>query len=160
MRRQAEDMHLKSSATIYPEWDRTSPITYPTSFDVIKLNQIKSDKFSSAYQWIEWEFDVEEAGLYNITTRFKQTDRDGAFCNRSVYVNGVIPCEEAKYVHFDYKDGWQVSNFALPTEPPSFSTLPKVRTPSVLKLPSENLPICWLLSTTPFTVSTTATAAL
>lgn len=118
MRRQAEDMHLKSAATIYPEWDRTSPLTYPTSFDVIKLNQIKSDKFSSAYQWIEWEFDVEEAGLYNITTRFKQTDRDGAFCNRSVFVNGVIPCEEAKYVHFDYKDGWQVSNLCAPDGTP------------------------------------------
>ena len=88
MRRQAENMYLKSAATIYPEWDRTSPLTYPSSSDVIKLNQIKSDKFSAAYRWIEWEFDVEEAGLYNITTRFKQTDRGGAFCNRTVYVNG------------------------------------------------------------------------
>lgn len=112
MRRQAEDMHLKSSATIYPEWDRTSPLTYPSSSDVIKLNQIKSDKFSAAYQWIEWEFDVEEAGLYNINARFKQTDRDGAFCNRTVYVNGEVPCEEAKYVHFDYDGGWQVSTLS------------------------------------------------
>ena len=44
MRRQAENMYLKSAATIYPEWDRTSPLTYPPTLS----SSTKSRATSSA----------------------------------------------------------------------------------------------------------------
>lgn len=115
LRVQAENMSSKSSATIYAEYDRGSSKMEPYSYDVIRLNQISSDKFTTPYQWVEWTFDVEEAGLYEIVTRFNQSARDGAFCNRTIYVNGEIPCQEAKHIRFNYDDSWQVSTIATST---------------------------------------------
>ena len=114
VRVQAENLSSKSSATIYAEYDRGSSKMQPYSFDVIRLNQIASSKFTSPYQWVEWTFDVEEAGLYEIVTRFQQNTRDGAFCNRTLYINGEVPCEEAKHVRFNYDDTWQVAALATP----------------------------------------------
>lgn len=114
IRVQAENMSSKSAATIYAEYDRGSSKMQPYSYDVIRLNQISEDKFASPFQWVEWTFDVEEAGLYEIVTRFEQTSRDGAFCNRTIYVNGEVPCQEAKHVRFNYDDSWQVAALATP----------------------------------------------
>lgn len=108
---QAENPSSKSSSTLYASYDRGSAAMEPASFDVIKLNQISSSQFSSAYQWVEWTVNVPEAGLYKISTRFQQTTRDGSFCNRVVYINGKIPYEEAKFVRFNYDSAWQVENF-------------------------------------------------
>ncbi len=114
VRVQAENMSAKSSATIYAEYDRGSSKMQPYSYDVIRLNQISAGKFTSPYQWVEWNFEVEEAGLYEIVTRFDQSSRDGAFCNRTVYINGEIPCDEARHVRFNYDDSWQVAALATP----------------------------------------------
>ena len=114
VRIQAENMTSKSTPTIYAEYDRGSSKMQPYSYDVVRLNQIASTKFTIPFQWVEWSFSVEEAGLYKIVSRFEQNTRDGAFCNRTVYVNGVIPCEEAKHVRFNYDDSWQVASVATP----------------------------------------------
>lgn len=109
---QAERPYLKSSTTLYAEYDRTTPVMEPYSYDRIVLNEIDGGKFTSPYQWLTWRLNVKEAGLYRIVTRFQQSSKDGTFCNRTLYINGEIPCEEAKTIRFNYDSNWQVQPIA------------------------------------------------
>jgi ABC-type glycerol-3-phosphate transport system substrate-binding protein len=109
---QAELPVEKSSTTLYAEYDRTSAIMEPYSYDTIALNEIDGGKFTSPYQWMTWELNVKEAGLYKIVTRYQQSSKDGSFCNRTLYINGEIPCEEAKHIRFNYDNSWQVETIA------------------------------------------------
>ncbi|MBR3844185.1 MAG: extracellular solute-binding protein [Clostridia bacterium] len=109
---QAEQPFRKSSTTLYAEYDRTTPAMEPYAYDRIVLNEIDGGKFTSPYQWLTWRINVKEAGLYRIVTRFQQSSKDGSFCNRTLYVNGEIPCEEAKYIRFNYDSDWQVQSVA------------------------------------------------
>ncbi len=109
---QAELPAEKSSTTLYAEYDRTNPAMEPYSYDTIALNEIDGGKFTSPYQWITWEMDIKEAGLYKIVTRYQQSTKDGTFCNRTLYINGEIPCEEAKFIRFKYDSNWQVETIS------------------------------------------------
>jgi ABC-type glycerol-3-phosphate transport system substrate-binding protein len=113
---EAETIHLDaempsavSDYTIYPVYDRTSAITEPQ--DSVKLirNTIGSDKWTSASQWVEYTFEITEPGLYNIMTRFKQSELRGVPVSRITYIDGEIPFEEAKYTSFAYSSSWQMS---------------------------------------------------
>ena len=111
---QAELPAMKSSTTLYAEYDRTNPAMEPYSYDTIALNEIDGGKFTSPYQWITWEVNVKEAGLYKIVTRFQQSTKDGTFCTRTLYLNGQVPCEEAKRIRFEYDNAWQVKALSTP----------------------------------------------
>ncbi len=108
---QAEQPYLKSSTTLYAEYDRTTPMMEPYSSDQIMLNEIDGGKFTSPYQWLTWKLNVKEAGLYRIVTRFQQSSKDGTFCSRTLYINGEIPCEDARNIRFEYDSNWQVQSF-------------------------------------------------
>ncbi len=109
---QAERPYRKSSTTLYAEDDRTNPAMEPYSYDLIKLNEISGGKFTSPYQWLTWQVNVKEAGLYKIVTRYQQSSKDGTFSNRTLYINGEVPCAEARYIRFHYDSAWQVQTLA------------------------------------------------
>ncbi len=96
-----------SDQTVYPLNDRTSPVTYPQDPSLVKLNTIGADKWKNAGQWIEYEVDVTEKGLYELALRYKQSTLEGMYVSRRIYINEEIPFEEASYIEFNYSDGWQ-----------------------------------------------------
>ncbi len=96
-----------SDQTVYPLNDRTSPISYPQDPSLIKLNTIGADKWKNAGQWIEYEVEVSEKGLYELALRYKQSTLEGMYVSRRIYINEEIPFEEASYIEFNYSDGWQ-----------------------------------------------------
>lgn len=49
---------------------------------------------------VNWEFQVEQAGLYNIVVEYAGVDGDGAKIQRSLLLDGKLPCEEAANIHF------------------------------------------------------------
>ncbi len=96
-----------SDQTVYPLNDRTSPMTYPQDPSKVKLNTIGSDKWKTAGQWIEYEVEVSETGLYELALRYKQSELEGMYVSRRIYINEEIPFEEANYIEFNYSDAWQ-----------------------------------------------------
>ncbi len=98
---------LVSEQTIYPLNDRSSPITSPQDPAKTKLNTIGSDKWKTAGQWIKYTIKPEKTGLYELAMRFKQSELEGMYVSRRIYINGEIPFEEASYLEFLYKDSWQ-----------------------------------------------------
>ncbi len=98
---------LVSEQTIYPLNDRSSPKTSPQDPAKTKLNTIGSDKWKTAGQWIKYTIKPEKTGLYELAMRFKQSELEGMYVSRRIYINGEIPFEEASYLEFLYKDDWQ-----------------------------------------------------
>lgn len=104
---QAEFPDYTSDSTIYAANDRTSALTQPQSSSKSLLNTLGSTKWQSVGQWIEYSFTCEKSGLYDIVTRYKQSDVSGMYTSRRIYINGEIPFEEANYLQFNYSDTWQ-----------------------------------------------------
>lgn len=104
---QAEDATLKSSPTLYPLSDRSSPSVTPYSASKIRVNAIGGLNWKLPGQWIEWEFEVEEDGLYQIALKRKQDQLRGVYATRSIMIDGRYPFEEMKRTRFSFNAEWQ-----------------------------------------------------
>ena len=103
---QGEDAAYKSDSTLYPVADRTSPLTEPASARKLRLNTIGGTNWSQIGQWITWEIEVPEDGLYEIDIKYRQNTKQGVTVSRSLAIDGEIPFEEARELYFLYKNDW------------------------------------------------------
>lgn len=106
----AETPTAVSDYTIYPVYDRTSAITEPQHATLIYRNTIGAEKWQTMGQWIEYEFEVETAGLYTINLRFKQSELAGLYASRKLTIDGETPFAECNYLRFVYNTDWQLSS--------------------------------------------------
>ena len=120
----AETPSATSDYTVYPIYDRKSAISEPQDPAKIMLNTIGSEKWKTVGQWVEYEFDVAAAGLYQIVLRYRQNEQQGMYTSRKIMIDGKVPFEEANYAKFNYNSNWQVeplndgaSTFAFYLEP-------------------------------------------
>jgi len=104
---QGEEAGRRSDPSLYPIYDRSSGATDPASVARIRLNMIGGDRWRIAGQWIEWEFEVPENGMYRVTIKGRQNYNRGFVSNRTVYINGEIPGSELAAVPFTYNNGWR-----------------------------------------------------
>lgn len=105
---QAEDAVLKSSPTLYPISDRSSPSVMPYHVSKIRINAIGGLNWKLPGQWIEWEFEVEQDGLYHIALKRKQDQLRGLFVTRGIMIDGKYPFQEMKRVRFDFGMKWKM----------------------------------------------------
>lgn len=105
----AETPASTSDYTIYPIYDRKSAFTEPQSASQIRLNTIGGDKWETAGQYIEYEFEIKEAGYYNIITRFRQNTLQGLYTSRKIYIDDEVPFEEANNAKFPFSSDWQIA---------------------------------------------------
>jgi len=104
---EAEDATAKSDATLYPTWDRSSSKTSPMDYHAIKLNTIGGSQWKVAGQWLEWEIDVPEDGLYRLGFRARQNITSGIFSTRRLLIDGEVPFAEANEIRIYYSGNWQ-----------------------------------------------------
>jgi len=103
---QGERAVRRSDSSLYAIYDRSSGATEPASVAQIRLNMIGGDAWRVAGQWIEWEFEVPENGMYRITFKGRQNYNRGFVSNRTVMINGEIPFQEFAVVPFSYSNKW------------------------------------------------------
>ncbi len=131
---EAENTLHTSTNVIYPIEDRTSALCSPVDTTRMVLNTIGTEKWSTAGQWVEYSFAVENSGWYDIYARFKQSYLDGMYVSRSLevftnyesaaayqkalnlkhsfgYYNG-LPFAEAANLRYDYGTDWQVTKLS------------------------------------------------
>ena len=106
---QGEKAARRSDPSLYPIYDRSSGATEPASVALIRLNMIGGQSWRVAGQWIEWEFDVPESGMYRISVKGRQNYNRGYVSNRTVMINGEIPVQELSAVPFRYNNKWVFS---------------------------------------------------
>ena len=104
---QAEDAALKSGPSFYPLNDRTSPLTEPYHYSNIVLNMIGGSAWNETGEWLAWDVEAPEAGLYRIGLRFKQNELKGLYATRKLTVNGQVPFREAMDLRFYDSNDWQ-----------------------------------------------------
>ena len=108
VRLQAEKPFATSSQTVYPTYDRTSPITDPQDPSKIRLNTLgKQTTWQSMGEWAEYKLTVPESGLYSIVARFKQSEMEGTFVSRQLTIDGELPFAECQNLRFTYNEEFQ-----------------------------------------------------
>ena len=107
---QAENAAYKSNSTLYPIADRSSPLTEPQNSAKTRLNVIGGSNWSLNGQWISWEVEVPEDGLYEIALKYRQNKNQGVTVVRSLYIDGELPFKEASQLQFYYDNAWQITN--------------------------------------------------
>ncbi len=105
---QAEDAALKSGPSFYPLNDRTSPLTEPYHYSNIVLNIIGGSAWNEPGEWLAWDVEAPEDGLYRVALRFKQNELKGLYATRSLRVNGNVPFAEAEDLRFYDSNRWQL----------------------------------------------------
>lgn len=111
LRVQGEDAWLKSNPSFYPQNDRTSALSEPYHPSYIVLNTIGGDGWKKAGEWLEWQVEAPQSGLYRIAVRYKQKESVGFSAVRRVSINGKVPFAEAEDVRFAYSTNFQTSYF-------------------------------------------------
>lgn len=106
---QGESAMLKSSPSLYPLNDRSSPSTQPYHVSKIRMNTIGGVNWKIPGQWITWEFDIPEDGLYEFGVRYKQNLARGINVVRKFYIDDQIPFKEAETIPFQYDGAWQIT---------------------------------------------------
>jgi len=105
---QAENAFSKSDPSLYPIYDRTTPATRPSHPYLIRLNAIGGNNWRFPGQWIRWELDVPEAGLYQIALKSRQNLVRGVNSYRTLRINGDVPFREAQQITFAFDRDWVV----------------------------------------------------
>jgi len=98
----------KSSAMLAPGADTGGPGVLPYDAKYIRVNHIGGGSWSAPGSWIEWEFEVPEAGLYSIAMNVRQNFQRGANSFRRITINGEIPFSEMEAVAFEFQNNWRV----------------------------------------------------
>lgn len=109
---QGEQATLKSDFLMYPYYDRTTPSTEPSHYAKTRINVIGGSAWSNPGTWIEWEFEVPETALYEITVKYRQNISKGMAVGRKILIDGEIPFDELKNYKFDYSDKWALDTLA------------------------------------------------
>lgn len=106
----AEKANRKSSQMLYPSQDKSSPAVYPYSPKELRNNTIGSNsRWRLVGQWLEWDFEVEEAGYYYITLHARQNFVRGIYTSRKISIDGVVPFNEMNDYGFKYKSSWTMT---------------------------------------------------
>lgn len=97
---EGEASTAKSSPTLYPLSERSSAAVYPYSSSKIKINTIGGLNWRLPGQWMEWEIDVPETGLYQIAFKTQQNFVRGIYSTRTLTIDGEIPLRKWKRLRF------------------------------------------------------------
>lgn len=117
---QGEGAELKSSQVLYPIMDRSSPATEPYHMSQIRLNTIGGFNWSEAGQWLIWEIDVPEDGLYHIGIKHKQSFQRGMTSYRKLYIDGEVPFREMESIGFGFSTSWEMNELGDGERPYKF----------------------------------------
>lgn len=100
-----ETLH-KSDQILRREYD-SDPLCEPSNREAQLLNTIGGSNWKYGNQEITWSFDVETAGLYQISMRVGQWWNDGLPSHRNILIDGEIPFREMQAYRFAYVKDWQ-----------------------------------------------------
>ncbi|QHW35010.1 extracellular solute-binding protein [Paenibacillus rhizovicinus] len=105
---QGEQAVRVSDPTLYPSNDRSSPATEPYDVSKIRMNMIGGHNWRMPGQWIEWDVEAPEDGLYRIAFKSRQNELRGLYATRKLTIDGTIPFQEAKEIRFLYDRDWSM----------------------------------------------------
>ena len=108
IRIEGEAAIAKSSPTLYPTSERSSSAVSPYSASQVRINTIGGFNWRLPGQWIEWEVDVPESGLYHIGFTAQQNFVKGIYSTRKLTIDGEVPFAEMAQAPFRYQSDYRI----------------------------------------------------
>lgn len=105
---QGEAAVRKSDSMLYPTSDTSSPATEPSSYKANLLNIIGGNKWQTCGQWLEWEVDIPQSGLYKLGVKSRQNLVPGQPTYRKIYIDGQVAFDEMNRVKFPHDTRWDM----------------------------------------------------
>ena len=105
---EAEKAQNRSASMLYPFFDYSSSAVSPYDAKSDKINVIGGQNWREYGQWIEWNFEVKEAGLYNIALYYMQNYVRGTYSARELSLDGTVPFAEMQNIIFRYNKDFNV----------------------------------------------------
>lgn len=113
---EAEADACKTSPTISPTYDRSTPATSPSSYRYLRLNTIGADRWKYPGDAVTWTVNVPQSGLYRIALKARQNLSSGVYTTRSLTIDGELPFSGADDLRFAYDDSWRIVTLGSGTE--------------------------------------------
>ncbi len=104
---EGENATRSSSQMLYPVQDQSSPAVSPSSAKELLNNTVGGNSWRLVGQWIEWDFDVQETGYYNISLYDSQNFVRGIYVSRKILLDGKVPFSEMEAYGFNYGQSWR-----------------------------------------------------
>lgn len=101
-----EIISIKSDAAIRIASDN-NPKSTPYSTKYKKLNNLSMSSWNKGNQSVTWEFEIKEAGLYNLAFKYIQAELVDLPVSRTIKIDGKVPYEELNNYHFAYSKKWK-----------------------------------------------------
>ncbi len=105
---QAEKTNYKSDSTIYPIFDKGDPTIEPYHPAEVRMNSLGGERWQIAGEWVSWEFEVPEDGLYKIALKTLQNIYRGSYTNRKIMIDDQVPFKEMQAVRFKFNNRYQM----------------------------------------------------
>jgi len=97
----SRSIQTRSDASIRLRTEQdASALYYDTQF--LRLNTIFGDSWERGGQSIKYEVNIETAGFYALSFRYRQYLQNDMITSRSIYINGEIPFKEFLAMAFPY----------------------------------------------------------
>ena len=109
---QGEKADFKSSDSLIPLTDQSSPHASPSDPQRSRLNYIGATNWQTTGDTLVWQVEVPESGFYTLSFKYLQSYLLNGQSYRSFAVDGEIPFAEAAQIAFPYATGWKVMTFA------------------------------------------------
>ena len=103
---EGESASAKSDRSIVLANDRSSTETLPYHSYFVRYNTIGGSSWKTVGEWVEWDVNAPEDGLYTIEMRWKQSLKINDVSSRALYIDGEIPFKEARQLSFSYDNDW------------------------------------------------------
>lgn len=110
---EGESSSYRSSPSLFAVSDQGDPTMSPYHPAEIRLNSIGGHRWQVPGDWIAWEFDVPEDGLYRISIKAKQDLNRGTFSNRRILIDGQVPCAELEVIRFNHSTRYNMTTLGL-----------------------------------------------
>ncbi len=107
----------KSSPSVNASTDYASSYTVPYHHWYQMLNIMGGSSWATAGDSIEWTFNIETPGYYQISLRARQNTNRGVKSFRNIKINGEVPFQEAKKIGFDYATNFENYIVSMDDEP-------------------------------------------
>ncbi|MBR7132540.1 MAG: extracellular solute-binding protein [Clostridia bacterium] len=105
---QGENTYLVSSQNLIAGMDRGDSSSEPNDYYALKLNMIGGSTWKSNRETVKWMVNADREGLYRLTFKSRQNQKDGFISSRRLRINGEIPFEECRSITFSYNTDWEM----------------------------------------------------
>ncbi len=102
---EGEESAWRSDSIIRRE-SNNDPETVPFSLYNRVLNTVGGNRWNRGEQSVSWNFQVEEAGLYEVAVKTLQGRNEGMPSYRKVEIDGEVPFQEFLEYKFPYNKNW------------------------------------------------------